>query len=336
MHYDLCYHDRAIDSSKYSEKAKKRLEKINTYHDLIFEGCSKKAALKAIRVSRATMYRWKKRYEESGLSGLEVGDRTPNDFRKPTWSNSLIQQILKIRRENPVWGKDKIAAIMRRDNGTAVSTSMVGRILSVLIKKGQIKPARFYYGHIRWRKKRTFSNHAERWEYGMKPNHPGELIQVDHATRKLVDGTIVKSFKAVDQVTKWSEEQAYGSATALIAKDFLKHMKLKFPFKIQSIMVDGGSEFMANFEEACKKSNIALYVLPPKRPQFNGCVEKGNSTTKYEFYNFYDGPSSLPILRTKLQRFIHRYNTYRPHQSLQYLTPLEYWEQLEYFESHMY
>lgn len=336
MHYDLCYHDDIRDESKISEEAQNRLDKINLYWDLITEDCSERVALQALGVSRATIYRWRKNYAESGISGLEPGSRTPNSFRKPTWNHNLVQLVLKVRRKNPVWGKDKIAAIVRRDHGITVSTSMVGRIISNLIGKGLVKPARFYYGHANQYKKRCFDGHSQRWEHGMRPTVPGELVQVDHATRRLPGGAVVKSFKAVDQVTKWSEEQAYTSATALVAKDFLQHMQLKFPFKIKSIMVDGGSEFRAEFEDACCNQAIRLYVLPPKSPKYNGCVEKGNSTTKYEFYNFYDGPANLPFLRTKLQAFVHRYNTYRPHQSLQYLTPLEYLRQLEHLESHMY
>ena len=45
------------------------------------------------------------------------------------------------------------------------------------------------------------------------------------------------------------------------------------PFRITSIQVDGGSEFMAEFEQEAQKLGITLYVLPPKRPQYNGGVE---------------------------------------------------------------
>jgi hypothetical protein len=40
----------------------------------------------------------------------------------------------------------------------------------------------------------------------------------------------------------------------------------------------GGSEFMKHFENECQKLGIELYVLPPKRPQYNGGVERANRT----------------------------------------------------------
>jgi hypothetical protein len=36
------------------------------------------------------------------------------------------------------------------------------------------------------------------------------------------------------------------------------------PYKIRSIQVDGGSEFMMEFEETCRELDIPLVVLPPE------------------------------------------------------------------------
>ena len=57
-------------------------------------------------------------------------------------------------------------------------------------------------------------------------------------------------------------------------------------------------------------------------------MERGNGTVKYEFYYAYDGPPVLGILNHRLQRFVEFYNTYRPHQSLDYETPMDYYKKL--------
>jgi transposase InsO family protein len=54
--------------------------------------------------------------------------------------------------------------------------------------------------------------------------------------------------------------------------------------KIRSIQVDGESEFMKEFEEACRELRIPLLVLPPARPQYNGGVERSNRIFREEFY----------------------------------------------------
>jgi transposase InsO family protein len=97
------------------------------------------------------------------------------------------------------------------------------------------------------------------------------------------------------------------------------------PFPIQSIQVDGGSEFMKEFEEACAEKNIKLFVLLPKRPQWNGGVERGNRIFREEFYSRKDVlTDSIQGLRFDLAKALQKYNSYRPHFNLEGLTPMQY------------
>ena len=127
----------------------------------------------------------------------------------------------------------------------------------------------------------------------MKAQNPGELVQIDHATIKLQGGMEVKHFKAACPVTKFVAEEAYCAATSFVGEEFLKHVIDSFPFEIKSIQVDGGSEFMGAFESACEALKIPLFVLPPRRPQYNGTVERGRGIVKYEFYYQYCGVNVL-------------------------------------------
>ena len=97
------------------------------------------------------------------------------------------------------------------------------------------------------------------------------------------EGRHLKEFKAVSPVGKQLVARAYSRATAHNAKRFLAAVQADLPHPLVSIQVDGGSEFMADFEQACQDLNIPLYVLPPRRPQFNGCVERANDSTRVEF-----------------------------------------------------
>ena len=321
------YQIQGIDETDYSQKAYDRKEKLRIYGKLVSEGCSQKTALEAIKISRATYYRWKRSYQLFGLAGLEDESRSPNNPRKTAWTRKDERLVLKVRKKFKLWGKYKIAAILSREYRINLSASTVGRIISKFIKKGEIKPVSFYFG-IKIKKRRVFNGHAQRWEYGMKAREPGELLQMDHATIKLGCGKNVKHFKAICPITKLVAEKAYTNATSTLAEDFLKHAQEHLPFGIKSIQVDGGSEFMGDFEEACRRKNIPLYVLPPRRPQFNAHVERGNGTAKYEFYYQCDFPPVLSIVNQCLQKFVEFYNTYRPHQSLQYKTPMEHYKLL--------
>lgn len=66
------------------------------------------------------------------------------------------------------------------------------------------------------------------------------------------------------------------------ASNFLKKMIDDFPFKFSSIQVDGGSDFIKDFEKLCQIKNIYLFVLPPK---YNRVVERRDCTTRDEFYS---------------------------------------------------
>lgn len=46
------------------------------------------------------------------------------------------------------------------------------------------------------------------------------------------------------------------------------------PDLIKAIQIDGGSQFMAESETACKDAGLALNVLPPRSPKLNGAVER--------------------------------------------------------------
>ncbi len=225
------------------------------------------------------------------------------------------------------WGKDKIAVVLRRDHGQTISASTVastvGHILKTLFTKGIITKSR---SAPRAKRNRNFrKSHAKRWVYkAYKLMKMGERVQIDHM-RVSKNGITVKHFQAWERKSKFIHAQVYSHAKASSAKRFLGEFIDKTPFTIKSIQVDGGSEFMAEFEQACEDVNIPLIVLPPSRPTYNGGVERGNRTFKEEFYYRRDLlADSIGAMRFELRKAVEKYNTYRPHHALAGLTPMAY------------
>lgn len=95
------------------------------------------------------------------------------------------------------------------------------------------------------------------------------------------------------------------------------------------VQVDGGSEFMAEFESACEHLGVPLHVLPPRRPQWNGVVERTNRSARTEFWSLYNGPLTVADVARDLARYEFFFNFERPHASLAYQTPNEYLVSLE-------
>ena len=97
------------------------------------------------------------------------------------------------------------------------------------------------------------------------------------------------------------------------------------PYPIKSVQVDGGSEFMAEFETECERLKLKLEVLPPSKPTYNGGMERANRTFREDFY---DEPEvladSIGALRFDHKNAVKKYNTYRSHFALNVQTPMEY------------
>jgi len=228
---------------------------------------------KALNVSRATLYRWKAR-NKHGFECLKPRSTRPKYFRKPAWSSELSIAVLNMRKKYPLFGKAKIQVMLARE-GIFATVSTIGRIINQLIKNGSILAVAALKGQYSKKKRRKFSSHAKRIPKGMISRSVGELVQIDHMTTKVGD-RIIKHFNAWDRSSKWNIADVYGNATAYCAKKFLEQLLKESPFEIKSIQVDGGSEFMAEFEQTCKKHGIPLFVLPPRSPEMNGGVERIN------------------------------------------------------------
>ena len=76
---------------------------------------------------------------------------------------------------------------------------------------------------------------------------------------------------------------------------------------------------------------LRLFVLPPRSPKHNGCVERAQRTHTEEFYEVTNFSLDVATLNQELQTWELTYNTIRPHQALGYLTPHQFvtqWQRL--------
>lgn len=271
-------------------------------------------------ISRATLYRWLKRFDPRDLISLREQSRRPRRVRRPLWSRELVRAVRELREQYPRWGKDKLVVLVR-GQGHEASTSTVGRILGHLKHRGELKEP----------KRRVISaKRKSRRPYGVrKPGdymakRPGDLVQVDTLDVRPFPWVTLKQFTARDVISKWDVIEARRRATATTAKEFIETLEQRMPFRVRALQVDGGSEFYSDFEEECQRRKILLFVLPPKSPKLNGCVERAQRTHTEEFYEVYEVPWNVTELNPELLRWENTYNCIRPHQALKYKTPLQF------------
>lgn len=300
-------------------EAKRRLTVIRWH-----EAHGKRVSLTArhFGLSRSTVYDWLRRYERNGVRGLKDGSRRPRNVRQPTWSKDVEHAVLALREVHPRWGKDKLVVLLR-EQGLSASVSMVGRILSRLRQQGTLPQASLRDPWMGGRSQ--IRPYATRKPRDYLARAPGDLVQIDSADVRLDhEGHTYKHFSARDVVSRWDVLGVYSRATAATARDFLDAVIQRMPGPVRAIQVDGGSEFKSEFEQACREMGLHLFVLPPRSPKLNGCVERAQRTHKEEFYQMLDPPDSLDDLRRLLLAQELCYNTVRPHQALGQLTPQQW------------
>jgi putative transposase len=306
-----------------SKAALHRLKWFDYYHS---HGQNARLTCRHFDISPQTFYRWKKRYNTRDLKTLDNRSHRPKHVRQPTASLELIAVVLKLREQYPRWGKDKLVVLLRKQ-GFKVSTSMVGRIIRRLKDRGLLQePVR---NHVSARKRISKRPYAIRKPKDYTVKQPGDLVQLDTLDIRPLPGMVFKHFTARDVISRWDTLEVYSRATSTTAARFLDKLERCTPFPIRAVQVDGGSEFEAVFEEECQKRNIKLFVLPPRSPKLNGCVERAHRTHTEEFYEVTDCSFDLADLRVELSKWETIYNTARLHQALDYLTPFQFLEQLK-------
>lgn len=272
-------------------------------------------------LSRATLYRWRHRYDPRALTSLEARSRRPHRVRQPQTAPAVVQRLQALRQQYPRWGREKLRVLLQRE-GIRLSAKTIDRVLARLRQRGQlVEAARAAISAHKRARARPYAIRKPR-DYGS--TQPGDLVQVDTLDIRPLPGVVRKQFTARDVVSRWDVVEVYRTATATTAAQFLATLISRMPFPIRAIQVDGGSEFAAAFEHACQHRGIRLFVLPPRSPKLNGHVERAQRTHTEEFYECYAGDLDLPTLRAAQRHWEHIYNHIRPHQALSYLTPAEF------------
>ncbi|HKX16383.1 MAG TPA: integrase core domain-containing protein [bacterium] len=305
-----------------SREATRRLSWIEYYRA---HGRNARLTYRHFGISSATFYRWWHRYDPRNLRTLEDDwqTRRPHAVRQPQTPPALDAAIRVLRERYPRWGKAKLRVLLRAE-GWTVSESTVGRTLTRLRAKGQLRePAIVRASRSRWRRRRA-RPYAKRLPWGFTPEQPGDLVQIDATPVEVLPGVRRIHFTARDVVSRKDVLAAHRQLTSRAAERVLREAFGRFGFPVRAVQIDGGSEFKATFETACAELGLALFVLPPRSPRLNAHVERGHRTHQEEFYDLTEIPESLLTHNTLLQAWEETYNNVRPHQALGYITPNEY------------
>lgn len=167
-----------------------------------------------------------------------------------------------------------------------------------------------------------------------KAYEPG-FVHIDVKYLPAIDGEPRRYlFVAIDRATRWVYVALKRDRTARSARAFLNAVVQAAPFRIQTCLSDNGSEFTDRFlsqqnkasgqhafDQACTQHGIEHRLIPPRRPQTNGMVERFNGRIAEVLHTHHF--NSTQDLATTLLRYADLYNHHIPQRALNHRTPVE-------------
>jgi transposase InsO family protein len=258
---------------------------------------SERVLAKKHGISRTTARKWKRRHS------VEDASHRPHTLH--TTLTPAQEAIVVYLRQSLLLPLDDLLAVTREFLSPAVSRSGLDRCrrrhgvasLKTLVppaEKTKIKPFKAY-----------------------EP----EFLRVDVKYLPAIDGEPRRYlFVAIDRATRWVSVSLKSNRTALSAKAFLKAAIQAAPFRIQKCLTDNGSEFTDrfptgtrqpsgthDFDRLCAEQAIEHRLIPPRRPQTNGMVERFNGRIE-EVLQTHRFDSTADLEST-----LHRYKAHYPH-----------------------
>jgi putative transposase len=311
---------RNLGKKILSRKAQEKLEWIIFSHTIGGE----KATFTAnyFGITRKTLHKYLSRFDDRNLRTLEEHSRSPKNTR--LWEVTSIEEknIKDLRKKNMELGKKKLQVLYLKEYDEKISTWKIERV----IRKHRLYPDPIEQKKRIEKRRRTLPKvriHTVKKQLNASKEF-GRLWHIDaiiiwwYGHRRIL-------FTALEDTTKIAFARAYKTNTSGFAEDFLKRLLYIVDGKVTVMHSDNGSEFAGAFEKACTDLKILQIFSRPYTPKDNPALERFNGTIQKEWLNLSEvGLSTITDANHDLTKWLVKYNSYRPHEALDYKTPLEY------------
>lgn len=246
----------------------------------------KSFAARIYGVSLSSVKRWDKRYDGKDWRSLAERSHRPHGHphRHTEAEEMIISKAYWAKYERYGW--DGVYAEAKANGYMRSLSGMIyaARRLELTEKREHSKPRR----------------HDRRYPELLTP---GEKIQVDVKEvpysclrgNLLRDGKHLYQWTAIDECTRMRFVYGFEEHTPENSVTFLEMLMKAFPFKIQTIQTDNGTEFTYKyisdtekcpFDTALEAAEIVHKLIPPRTPWHNGKVERSHRNDQRYFYNW--------------------------------------------------
>jgi transposase InsO family protein len=224
-------------------------------------------------------------------------------------------RILYLRKASPEFGKMKIRRLYQRKFGQTISSWKVQLVIEKYHLQRRPKKSDRHFKKQSISKRKTIEL--------KKQQKPGFLVAFDTIVifRNGIRRYIVTG---IDTVSKIAWARMYTTHSSVTTKDLFLRLYAVAQGNILNVCQDNGSEFEKYFAQTLASLNIPQYFSRVHTPKDNPVCERFNRTLKEEFLRQGNWTSDIQEFNRRLSQLLVKYNTIRPHQSLNYLTPFEY------------
>jgi transposase InsO family protein len=269
-------------------------------------------------ISRDTYYRYKKRFAEEGLAGLQPRSRAPKT--SPTKTDEQMTALIVAARktlEREGWDNGALSIESRLFYDGVDEVPCARTIHRVLTREGLVeanpkKRPRSSY------KRFVFPATDDCWQIDAF-----EFVLADPAATTVVVFAILDDHSRYDVADlAWPAEMTEGAWRAMT------HAIDRYG-KPRMVLCDNGLAFTGRrvgtwvlFEKNLAHLGIKMINSRPLHPQTNGKNERSHRTTR-KWLAAQPQPTTLAELQDLLDQYRPLYNNHRPHQGIDRTTPLQ-------------
>jgi len=283
------------------------------------------AACREAGISRTLYYRWKRRFTLYGADGLHPRRTAARPGRPVQLDTTKQRRILAMALTWPTWGPQRVSDQLRME-GILVSSTTVWRALHRLGLGTRAKRLLVLEVHSAKSAglltQRTRENVSRRKTRHVQAERPGELVSIDTFYIGNLKGVgKLWQLTACDAASSYAMAKVVPASNAKQAAAFLKEVVAveveKAGWRLQRVLTDGGSEFKADFDQACRDLKVRHTRTKPRHAWTNGFVERLQGTILHEHWRIVFRRRYFRRrhqLQASLESFLEFYNFQRPHQ----------------------
>ena len=264
-----------------------------------------KAAVR-YKTNRQYIYRWMKRYDGTLQS---LADRSHRPHSHPNQHRPAeIKLIDDMRRRNP---NDGLVVFWVKLKQRGYSRSISG-LYRFLRKRGLMA--------VKLPNPKYIPKPYEKMDY------PGQRVQIDVkfvpssclVGEAATDGGYFQ-YTFIDEYSRFRYLEAFQEHSTYSSSEFIRHCVKKFPFAIECVQTDNGTEFtnrlnngstrLTLFERTLDELGIRHKIIKPYTPRHNGKVERSHRKdneyfyASHKFFSFADFQKQLAVWQYRYNHF---------------------------------